>query len=487
LRKSDETIVVMKQANKAEQQEAAELEERRVSTEGNLPTRPEAGSQYLAGSEEKLARIRAIAREDKGLKFVNLLHHISQPLLHRAYLRLKKKAAAGVDGETWTSYGKTLEINISNLHKNVQDGRYKAKAVLRKWIDKSDGSKRPLGITCIEDKILQQAMVWVLESIYEQDFLGFSYGFRPKRNQHNALDALYAAITQKKVSYVLDADIKGFFDQIDQQQLMQFLQHRISDRRIHRLIEQNLRAGVIDEDQWSRSKTGIPQGGVLSPLLANIYLHYAFDQWANQWRKRHARGEVYIIRYADDIITCFQYEKDGKNFKDALEQRLVRFNLTLHPKKTKLIEFGRFACGNYQKKQRGKPETFDFLGFTHICSKRLSDGKFTVRRHTIAKRQRAKLKEVRQWLKKNCHRSITEQGQKLKSVITGAMNYYGVPGNGKAIAAFRTEICKSWLNALRRRSQKADKFTWKKMQIIISIWIPHNKTTHPYPSQRLSV
>lgn len=346
----------MKQANKAEQQKAAEPVERRVSTEGNLPAQPEAGSQYLAGSEEKLARIRAIAREDKGLKFVNLLHHISQPLLHRAYRRLKKKAATGVDGETWASYGKTLETNISNLHKNVQDGRYKAKAVLRKWIDKSDGSKRPLGITCVEDKILQQAMVWVLESIYEQDFLGFSYGFRPERNQHN-----------------------------------------------------------------------------------------------------------------------------------ALEQRLVRFNLTLHPKKTKLIEFGRFACGNYQKKQRGKPETFDFLGFTHICSKRLSDGKFTIRRHTIAKRQCAKLNEVRQWLKKNYHRSITEQGQKLKSVITGAMNYYGVPGNGKAIAAFRTEICKSWLNALRRRSQKADKFTWKKMQIIISIGIPLNKTTHPYPSQRLCV
>jgi len=225
----------------------------------------------------------------------------------------------------------------------------------------------------------------------------------------------------------------------------------------------------------------------LKHVLANIYLHYAFDQWANQWCNRHARGEVYIIRYADDIITCFQYEEDGKNFKAALEQRLARFKLMLHPKKTKLIEFGRFACGNYQRKQRGKPETFDFLGFTHICSKRRSDGRFTVRRHTIAKRQRAKLKKVRQWLKKNCHRSITEQGQKLKLVITGAMNYYGVPGNGKAIAEFRTEICKSWLNALRRRSQKAGKFTWKKMQIIISIWIPLNKITHPYPGQRLSV
>ena len=268
---------------------------------------------------------------------------------------------------------------------------------------------------------------------------------------------------------------------------MQFIQHRIRDRRIHRLIEQTLQAGVIDEDQWNRSETGTPQGGVLSPLLANIYLHYAFDQWANQWRERHARGEVYIIRYADDIITCFQYEEDGQAFKRALEKRLERFNLKLHPKKTKLIEFGRFACGNYQQKKLGKPETFDFLGFTHICGKRRKDGKFTVRRQTIAKRQRAKLNEIRQWLKRNCHKPIKEQGEKLNSVIQGAMNYYGVPGNLKAIEAFRTEICKSWLRALRRRSQKAGKFTWEKMQLLVRIWIPSSKTTHPYPNQRLSV
>jgi len=478
---------VLKQANNTDKQNVAEPVERRVSTKGNSSTLPEVGALYPTESEEKLARIRAIAREDRKLKFENLLHHISKPLLYKAYQRLKKKAAAGVDGETWESYGKELGTNIVELHKNVQDGRYKAKAVLRNWIDKPDGSKRPLGITCIEDKILQQAMVWVLESIYEQDFLGFSYGFRPKRNQHNALDALYVALTQKKVSFVLDADIKGFFDQIDQQQLMQFIQHRISDRRIHRLIEQTLLAGVIDDGQWSRSQTGIPQGGVLSPLLANIYLHYAFDQWANQWRKRHTRGEVYIIRYADDIITCFQYEEDGQAFKRALEMRLARFNLMLHPKKTKLIEFGRFACRNYQQKDLGKPETFDFLGFTHICGKRRKDGKFTVRRQTIAKRQRAKINEIRQWLKRNYHSPIKIQGEKLRSVIQGSMNYYGVPGNLKAIEAFRTDICKSWLRALKRRSQKAGKFTWDKMQILVRIWIPSSRTTHPYPNQRFCV
>ena len=476
-----------KQANNTAKPTVAEPVERRVSTKGNSPARPEEGAQYPSGSEEKLARIRALAREDRQLKFENLAHHISEPLLHKAYQRLKKKAAAGVDGETWESYGKELDENIANLHKVVQDGRYKAKAVLRQWIEKPDGAKRPLGITCIEDKILQQAMVWVLESIYEADFLGFSYGFRPKRSQHNALDALYVAITQRKVNYVLDADIQGFFDQIDQQQLMRFIEHRISDRRILKLIEQTLQAGVMDEGQWNRSETGIPQGGVLSPLLANIYLHYAFDQWANQWRKRYARGEVYIVRYADDIITCFQYETDGQAFKRALEQRLAKFKLKLHPRKTKLIEFGRFAIGTYRQKNLGKPETFDFLGFTHICGRRRKDGKFTLRRQTIAKRQRAKLNEIRQWLKRNRHKPIKDQGEKLRSVILGAMNYYGVPGNLKAIDAFRTEICKSWLRALRRRSQKAGKLTWEKMQILVRIWIPSSRTTHPYPNQRLRV
>lgn len=478
---------MMKQSNKTGQHAVAETVERRISTKGNSSTQPEERAQSLSGSEEKLARIRAITRLDSKFKFVNLLHHISEPLLSRAYQGLNKKAAAGSDGETWESYGKELEDNIANLHKTVQDGRYKAKAVLRKWIDKPDGSKRPLGITCIEDKILQQAVHWVLASIYETDFLGFSYGFRPKRSQHNALDALYVAITQKKVSFILDADIKGFFDQIDQQQLMQFVQHRISDKRIHRLIEQTLQAGVIDDGQWSKSKTGIPQGGVLSPLLANIYLHYALDLWANQWRKRYARGETYIIRYADDVISCFQYEEDGIAFKRALQMRLSGFNLMLHPKKTKLITFGRFASKSHQQKGLSKPETFDFLGFTHICGKRRSDGKFALRRQTIAKRQKAKLNEVRQWLKANRHKPIKEQGEKLRSVIRGAMNYYGVPGNLKSIEAFRTEICKSWLRELRRRSQKAGKFTWGKMQILIGIWIPSSRLTHPYPNQRFCV
>lgn len=477
----------MKQANKTEKPTAAERVERRVSAKRKATTPPEAKTQCFAGSEERLERLRAAARKDRKLKFNNLLHHIDESLLHEAYQSLKKRAAAGVDGETWTSYGVSLARNLRQLHKRVHAGRYKAQPVLRKWLDKTDGTKRPLGITCVEDKILQQAMVWVLSTIYEQDFTGFSYGFRPGKSQHDALDALYVAISQRKVSYVLDADIKGFYDHIDQGQLMQFIAHRIVDRRILNLIEQTLQAGIIEEGQWQKSEMGIPQGAVISPHLANVYLHYTFDLWANQWRKRHARGEVYIIRYADDIITCFQYKDDGERFRKALEKRLEAFKLKLHPKKTKLIKFGRFACQDHRQGNGGKPETFDFLGFTHICAEHREGGRFHLRRQTIAKRQSAKLKATRQWLKENRTRPIEVQGKRLRSMFTGIINYFGVPGNRKALSCFRTELCKSWLSALRRRSQKASNLTWNKMQRLIEAWIPKVRTTHPFPNQRLHV
>ncbi len=319
------------------------------------------------------------------------------------------------------------------------------------------------------------------------DFLGFSYGFRPGRSPHKALDALYMALTVKKTSFVLDADIQTFFDNVEHEQLMRFLEHRIGDRRVLKLIKQTLEAGIVDEGAWQATAQGIAQGTVISPLLANIYLHYCLDQWAHQWRGRYAEGEVCIVRYADDLVCCFQYRNDAHAFKRALSRRLAQFGLNLHPEKTRLIEFGRFSQSNRRERGVGKPETFDYLGFTHICSTRRSDGGFTVRRQTIAKRLRAKIKEMRQWLMLNRCIPIEVQGRKIASVITGSLNYYGVPGNTRAMAALRTEICKSWFRALRRRSQKGQKLIWRKMQRIVALYVPLIRTTHPYPNERLFV
>ena len=323
-----------------------------------------------------------------------------------------------------------------------------------------------------------------MESIYEQDFKGFSYGARPRKSQHNALDALTIAITTKKVSYILDADIQGYYDNIDQTWLIRFLERRISDCRLLKLIKQTLKAGIIDQNQWQSSHQGIPQGAVLSPLLSNIYLHYCFDLWADEWRKKYARGEVYIIRYVDDIVMGFQYHSDGIKFHQAMKQRLGKGNLQLHPDKTKLIDFGRFAQGNRKAQGKPKPASFDFLGFTHVCAKKRNDGGFTVRRFTIAKRQRSKLKEIKGWLRQHYHDSIESQGKKLAQIIRGSMNYYGVPGNFRAMDTFRSEICKMWLRALRRRSQKASKFTWDKFKKIVNQYLPKTCIVHPYPSQR---
>jgi len=313
---------------------------------------------------------------------------------------------------------------LSDLHDRIQAGRYRAHPSKRVWIDKSDGRQRPIGITALEDKIVQKCLVWVLEQIYEEDFLGFSYGFRPGKSQHHALDAVYVAITQRKVSWVLDADIRGFFDTLDHGWLMKFVAHRVADPRILRLIRKFLRAGVSEDGQWSKTEVGTPQGAVLSPLLANIYLHYVLDLWVHGWRSHHAQGEVYIIRYCDDFVLGFQYRSDAERFQRELARRLAQFSLELHSEKTRLIEFGRFAAATRQKRGEGKPETFDFLGFTHCCAKRRSDGGFTVRRKTIAKRMRAKLKEVNQALRRKRHLPICLQGRWLASVIRGHINYY---------------------------------------------------------------
>jgi len=491
--KSDTGIVSMKRMNKSVQarqrrdQPPAESVEKRPVAEGNPEQATAYGTQCPKGASSVLGRVREAARKDARQRFTSLLHHIDVDLLWQAYGALKRDAAAGVDDVTWREYGEGPREHLHELHDRIQGGRYRAKPSKREWIPKPDGRQRPIGIAALEDKIVQKCLVWVLEQIYEEDFMGFSYGFRPGKSQHHALDALYVAITQRKVSWVLDADIRGFFDALDHGWLMKFVEHRVADPRVLRLIRKFLRAGVSEDGQWSKTEVGTPQGAVISPLLANIYLHYVLDLWVCWWRRHHALGEVYVIRYCDDFVLGFQYRSDAKRLKSELEQRLAKFSLELHQDKTRLIEFGRFAAANRDKRGERKPETFDFLGFTHYCAKRRSDGGFTVGRKTIAKRMRAKLKEVHQTLMRKRSLPISLQGKWLGSVIRGHFNYYAVPGNAPALNAFRTLAVRSWRKALRRRSQKGRTMTWSRFGPWIAKWIPPVRILHPYPSQRLRV
>jgi len=434
-----------------------------------------------------LERVREAAKKDAGLRFTNLLHHISEELLEQAYYALNPKARPGVDEMTWTEYGKGLKERLIDLHERVHRGSYRAQPSLRTYIPKADGRMRPLGIASLEDKIVQMAMVWVLQAIYEEDFLGFSYGFRPGRSQHQALDAIWVAIMHRKVNWVLDADIRGFFDHVSHEWLEEFVAHRVGDQRVLRLIHKWLKAGVSEDGQWSSTVVGTPQGATISPLLANVYLHYVLDLWVDAWRKRRAKGEVYIVRYADDFVMGFQYREDAERLREELKQRLGEFGLELHAEKTRLLEFGRFAAENRAKRGEGKPETFDFLGFTHICGKRRKDGKFTVLRKTIAKRMRMKAKAVAAELMRRRHAPVAAQGRWLQAVLRGHYQYYAVPGNFDALRRFRNLVSKAWLNALRRRSHKARGLTWERMRRIIDTWLPRARVIHPYPNQRLRV
>jgi group II intron reverse transcriptase/maturase len=414
------------------------------------------------------------------------MHHVYNPdTLREAYFGLKRDAAPGVDGETWQTYGRDLEGNLQDLSARLKRGAYRARPTRRVYIPKPDGRQRPLGVTTLEDKLVQRATTEVLNAVYEQDFLGFSYGFRPGRSQHNALDALYVGLLKRKVGWVIDADIRGFFDAIDRGWLMKFVEHRIADQRVGRLIRKWLNAGVLEDGVRTYSQTGTVQGGSISPLLANIYLHYAFDLWVQQWRSRQAHGELIVVRYADDFIVGFQHKAEAERFLADLRQRFAAFGLQLHPDKTRLIEFGRFAADNRKKRGLDKPETFDFLGFTHVCGK-TKQGWFTVVRQTVRKRLQAKLAEIKTELRRRMHDSVPEVGGWLRSVVEGHFRYYAVPMNGPALKTFRSQVVNRWFHALGRRSQKG-RVTWERMDRLANRFLPPVRIYHPYPLQRFGV
>jgi group II intron reverse transcriptase/maturase len=461
--------------------------EGRGLAKGNLPQQNASRTPSREDALSAVERVRQAAEKDKTLRFTALLHHIyNLETLRTAYLSLKKEAAPGVDGETWRHYGEALEENLQDLSHRLKRGAYRAKPVRRVYIPKADGRQRPLGVTALEDKIVQRAAVEVLNAIYETDFLDFSYGFRPGRSQHQALDALYTGLLTKKVNWVLDLDIKSFFDGISHEWLVKFLEHRIADRRVVRLIQKWLNAGALEDGKRMRVEEGTPQGGSASPLLANIYLHYVFDLWVQAWQRKRAHGDVIVVRFADDIVLGFQSKADADQFRTELRERMRKFHLELHPEKTRLLEFGRFAIDNRQRRGKGRPETFNFLGFTHICIKKRSNGMYTVLRQTIRKRLQAKLNAVKAELRRRMHEPIPALGKWLQAVVRGHIRYYGVPMNQPALRLFRFQVGRLWHRALSRRSQNG-RILWDRMRRLIARWLPMPAVCHPYPLRRMGV
>jgi group II intron reverse transcriptase/maturase len=476
----------MKSPNKTGQPVAEEMEGRGLA-KGNPRQQNAPRTRSREGAPSALERVRQAARTDRKRQFTALLHHIYDlETLRVAYLSLKREAAPGVDGVTWRHYGEALEENLQDLAARLKRGAYRAKPVRRVFIPKADGRQRPLGVTALEDKLVQRATVEVLNAIYETDFVGFSYGFRRGRSQHNALDALYAGLLTTRVNWVLDVDIRGFFDAIDHEWLVKFVEHRIADQRVVRLVQKWLNAGVLEDGKRIRLEEGTPQGGSASPLLANLYLHYVFDLWVQAWRRKQARGDMVVVRFADDIVLGFQNKSDAERFWQELAERLGKFRLELHPEKTRLLEFGPVAAENRKRCGQGKPETFDFLGFTHICAKKRSNGRFTVLRQTIRKRLQAKLSEVKAELRRRMHDPIPAVGAWLRSVVGGHLRYYGVPMNVPALHRFRFQVGWLWHRVLSRRSQNG-RVHWDRMRRLINRWLPPARVCHPYPLRRLGV
>lgn len=453
--------------------------EERGAANGKLAERNAHRAQDRISALTDLSRVGERARKRTGEQFNNLLSHIKAPLLLEAYQRLKKTAAAGVDGETWAAYGEDLDARLTQLQDRVHRGSYHPQPVRRVHIPKPDGRTRPLGIPTLEDKVLQQAVRMILEPIYEAEFLGFSYGFRPHRSQHKALNALYIGLGGK-VNWVLDVDIRSFFDTIDHGWMRKFIEHRIGDKRMVRLLSKWLTAGVMEDGKVHEVTAGTPQGGIISPLLSNVYLHYVLDLWVQQWRKRSARGEMCIVRYADDLVMGFQHEQDARAMHTALAERLAKFSLELHPDKTRLIRFGRFARRDSALDGRARPETFDFLGFTHICAQG-PDGRFRLVRRTSRKKRTAKLAGLKQEIERRKHHRIVEQHAWLSSVLRGHFNYYGVPGNFSALASFRDRVRFAWHRALQRRSQRARWTHTKRAAFDERFTLPRPRITHDHP------
>jgi group II intron reverse transcriptase/maturase len=464
---------------------AAEPVEPRAGAKGNARQQSTHRTQGRERVAQALERVRQAARQRKKERFTALLHHISIDCLRMAFFALKRDAASGVDGLTWPTYEADLNRNLTDLHERVHRGAYRALPSRRTYIPKADGKQRPLAVAALEDKIVQRATAAVLNAIYEEDFLGFSYGFRPKRGQHNALDALVVGITSRRVNFIFDADVASFFDSVSKDWLVRFVEHRIGDLRIIRLIQKWLKAGVLENGVVTVSEKGTGQGSVISPLLANVYLHYVFDLWAERWRRHEATGDMILMRYADDIVVGFEHEADARRFWDDTRKRFEEFSLSLNPDKTRLIEFGRFAAERRARSGLGKPETFNFLGFTFICE-RNSRGRFLVKRTTRRDRMQATLRRIKEELRRRMHEPIPEQGAWLKQVVRGFFAYHAVPTNGSALGAFYYYVKRIWLRTLRRRSQK-DRFSWQRMHGLAADWLPQPRILHPYPDKRFAV
>jgi len=481
---SDSVIVAVKPTNKAEQS-VAEPVEPRTETKGNADQQSTHRAQDRASVSQALERLRQAARQREKERFTSLLHHVDPAMLRTAFYAMKRDAAPGVDGMTWETYEQDLDRRIETLHERVHAGTYRALPSRRSYIPKEDGSKRPLAVAALEDKIVQRAVAAVLSAIHEEDFLGFSYGFRPNRSQHDALDAVIVGISSKKVNYILDADIRSFFTEVSQQWVVRFLEHRIGDKRIIRLVQKWLRSGILEDGMVTIEEKGTGQGSVISPLLSNIYLHYVFDLWAERWRRREATGDMIMVRYADDTVVGFQHESDARRFRDAMRDRLREFSLSLHPEKTRLIEFGRFAAQNCKRRGRSKPETFKFLGFVLICDKSRR-GDFRIRRKSRRDRMCAKLREIKEGLRHRMHRPIPETGKWLAQIVAGYFAYHAVPTNSPALSAFRYHVLVLWHRQLCRRSQRAS-VLWTRMTKLADEFLPPPRVLHPWPSVRFAV